>query len=400
MIETAPVTMIRKLTAAMAAASMACGAGVGGAATPGGQLTALPVQSARWTTADREALFAAIARSPGEGLRADDYDAAGLRTLEVRDGPERDAAFDRVALRLAHDHAEGSAPPAARAGWDIPRESIDYRAWLDAALARHDIAAALTALLPQDKRYAKLRDGFARCATPAHCLTIRVNLERWRWLPRTLGVHYLWVNPAAYRLDLIENDQIVSSHRIIVGKASTPTPAFAATVTGVTANPWWNVPQNIVAESVGTLVRTRPAEGARRGYVASKGADGRLRVRQKPGPQNALGLIKIEMPNRFSVFIHDTPGRELFAGDKRALSHGCIRTERPDTLARILLPSAALPEFERLLSSGTNGTVPLHAPVPVYIVYFTAEADGAAGGVRFSEDLYGRDRRLAAALSR
>lgn len=359
-----------------------------------------PVAAAgRWSAADAAALYQEAQRSTIEGLNPERYDTDALRTAIDRGPADLDRVADHLALALAHDYAEGSVTGSARSDWAIGRNPIDYRAWLDGALARHDIATSLQELLPRTGGYAGLRDGLAHCDTPAHCLTIRVNLERWRWLPRALSGHYVWVNPAAYRLDLIENDKAVSSHRIIVGKVASSTPIFAATITGVTANPWWTVPQNIVAESVGKVVRTQPREVAKRGYVATRDASGHLHVRQKPGPLNALGLIKLEMPNPNSVFIHDTPSRDLFNKEQRAFSHGCIRTQNPANLARILLPPASVQQFDALLASGTNKTLALAEPVPVYVVYFTAEPDPASpGAISFAEDVYHRDSKVEAAL--
>lgn len=368
--------------------------------------SAVPVQAqaaaetpSRWSKDDVEALIREAERSPGEGIRAERYDIAGLRAAADGLAVDLDARADRLALSLAHDYAEGSSSAAARTGWGIPRDRTDYTAWLNRALTTHDIASSLQMLLPKDAAYIGLRDALGHCDTPAHCLTIRVNMERWHWLPRDLGVNYILVNPAAYRLDLVESGAVISSHRVIVGKPASPTPIFATQVTGVTANPWWNVPQSIVAESVGALVRNQPAEAAQRGYVAVRGADGRLQVRQRPGLRNALGLVKLEMPNPHSVFIHDTPSRELFEQDKRALSHGCVRTARPDILAKILLSPEGGAEFDSLMGSGLDRTLKLATPVPVYIVYFTAEpGPEAEGGVRFFDDLYRRDGRVAAAL--
>jgi len=404
------LTHYRKLAAAVLVAATGYGAC---AASPLQTVPALPapLQTApalpattapvvRWSGSDAAALLAELARRQGEGLAATPpARMAALQAALDQHAPTLDALADAAALALAHDYFEGAAPASARAGWDIKGDRIDYRAWLDAALVRHDIVASLRALLPQSAAYAGLRDALPHCDTPAHCTTIRVNLERWRWLPRALGTHYLWVNPAAYRLDLVEGTAIVSTHKVIVGKPAGQTPTFATMVTGVTANPWWNVPSNIVAESVGSLVRKRPAEAARRGYVATRGPGGRLAVRQKPGPQNALGLVKLEMPNPYSVFIHDTPSRSLFDQEKRAFSHGCIRTQNPIDLAKILLPAASIPEFDALLASGTNKTLRLESGVPAYIVYFTAEPDATAeGGIRYYDDLYRRDARIAATI--
>jgi len=383
----------------MAAALLAAATGCSVAAAQVPVQTVVPTQ--RWSPRDATALLGEAQRSAAEGLRAERYDTRSLQAAMDRGGPDLDSIADRIALALAHDYAVGASPASARVGWGIDSTQIDYAAWLDAALARHDVVPALQALLPRATQYAGLRAALPGCDTPAHCVTIRVNLERWRWLPRDLGTNHILVNPAAYRLDLIEHDAVVSTHRVIVGKPTSPTPVFATAVIGVTANPWWNVPQSIVAESVGAMVRKQPAESARRGYVATRGANGRMSVRQRPGPRNALGLVKLEMPNPHSVFIHDTPSRELFEQDRRALSHGCIRTARPDLLAKILLSPEGGAAFDQLMASGVNKTLPLAAPVPVFVAYFTAEPDtAAAGGVHFFDDLYGRDARVAAMLDR
>ena len=146
-------------------------------------------------------------------------------------------------------------------------------------------------------------------------------------------------------------------------------------MTGITFNPWWNVPCSIVNESIGKLIRTRPKEAARRGYVTSRGSGGALVVRQKPGPQNALGQVKLEMANPYNVYIHDTPSRELFGKDMRGFSHGCVRTDEPVSLAKALLGSGRETEIELLLLTGTTRTLPLASPVPVYVVCLTAKLD-------------------------
>lgn len=387
------MTLFQSIARVIGIALLAVPISAAAAQIPAAPIT--PVFAPRWTDADRQALLAEIGRSKAEGLRPERYDT---RPLQAGTAPiDSDAAADRVALALAHDYAEGIAPAAARRGWNIRRSPLDYRAWLDGALTRHDLSTSLRALLPQGRAYDGLRAALARCDTPAHCRTIRVNLERWRWLPRELGSHYVWVNAAAFRLDLVEQGQVLSSHRVIVGKPSTPTPILTTLILGVTVNPWWRVPQSIIAESVGALVRRRPAEAARRGYVATRNPDGGLSVSQRPGPTNALGLVKLDMPNASSIFIHDTPSRSLFDKDKRAFSHGCVRTQHPDFLAKILLAPDQEKIFDALLASGANQTLPLAAPVPAYIVYLTAEADiNAVGGVVFYDDVYRRDPRIEA----
>lgn len=353
---------------------------------------------ARWNDDEVRALLGVIDASDAEGLRSTDYDPEGLAQALAAGSPDRDARATAAALRLAHDYFEGRTPVANRGGWHIDRERVDYKVWLDAVLARGSVRASFARLLPTSSDYRALRSAWAACRGGGRdCDRIAVNLERWRWLPRTFGPRYLWVNVPAYRLDLVENGRVVASHKVIVGKTGTSTPVFKASVTGVTANPWWNVPCNIVNESIGKLVRDRPQEAARRGYVATRDAKGQLQVRQKPGPDNALGRIKLEMPNPYGVYIHDTPSRSLFDKDARAFSHGCIRTEAPDQLARRLLSDDQAKQLDLLLLLGTTSTLRLRAPLPVYIVYLTMEPDplGKQPFVAYA-DIYRRDGAVQA----
>ena len=342
----------------------------------------------RWTGRDLADLQAAVSDAGAEGLAG--YDADAVRQLVP--GDLTDVLADMTAVKLARDYTEGSAAIRADPSWHFTRPAVDYRAWLDAALARHDLRASFADLLPKTQSYVALRRAFAACRQPATCDRIAINLDRLRALPRDRGARYLWVNVPAFRLDLIENGRAISSHRIIVGKPGSQTPSFQAKVTGVTINPWWNVPCSIVDESVGKLVTGNPAEAARRGYVASRDAKGKLVVRQRPGPNNALGQIKLEMPNPFDVYIHDTPSKNLFADQRRAFSHGCIRTEDPQSLAISVLGAQSEETVNLLLATGVTRTLALPTPLPVYVVYMTAEA-GPDGQVLEYPDIYKRDRR-------
>jgi murein L,D-transpeptidase YcbB/YkuD len=350
----------------------------------------------RWNEADAHALLTLIAGSAAEGLQPAEYGEAAIRAALENSGLGLDALADKAALTLAHDYFEGRAGPQNRSDWHIPRGRIDYGPWLDAVLKAHSVRTSFAGLLPTSPAYRALKAGFAECrAANANCGTIAANLERWRWLPRSFGSRYLWVNIPAYRLDLVENGAIVSSHKIIVGKPGTRTPVFRAAVTGVTINPWWNVPCSIVDESIGKLVREHPAEAARRGFVSSVDAKGKLQVRQKPGPDNALGQIKLEMPNQYGVYIHDTPAKDLFGKDSRAFSHGCIRTEAPADLARAVLGQERSWEINTLLIIGTSRTLKLAQTMPVYVVYLTAEPDRAQPGrIATYRDIYRQDARL------
>ena len=346
----------------------------------------------RWSTDDLAQLSEVAVIAGQEGLDAPRDIAAMVP------GASTDDAADAIALGLARDFLEGSARTRDDPSWHLPRGTIDYRAWLDAVLDKHAVVASYRALLPATPAYAAVRTALEQCrAGRGNCDLFERNLDRARAFPREPGRDYVWVNVPAYRLDVIRDGKIVASHKVIVGKPTTQTPTFRATMTGVTVNPWWNVPCSIVDESIGKLIRNNPAEAARRGFVATKGADGKLQVRQKPGPNNALGRIKLEMPNPYGVYIHDTPSRDLFANDKRAFSHGCIRAQDPEGLAEAVLGDDQASALAVLLAGTTSRTIHLSRPLPVYVVYFTAELDPRTGQVVSYTDIYHRDgKRIAA----
>jgi murein L,D-transpeptidase YcbB/YkuD len=158
-------------------------------------------------------------------------------------------------------------------------------------------------------------------------------------------------------------------------------------VTGVTFSPWWDNPQSIVAESVGALTRKRPAEARRRGYVWGNGL-----YRQKPGPTNALGRMKLAMANPYSVYLHDTPNKALFDKTTRAFSHGCIRVgDALGFAATLLAGNVPQARLDAILASNQTTEVPLDRSIPVYVVYFTVDISGD-GSLTFYKDHYGRDK--------
>lgn len=214
---------------------------------------------------------------------------------------------------------------------------------------------------------------------------IATNLNRWRDLPAELGRRHLMVNVPAQEVVLWENGVPMQRWRAIVGRPRTPTVSFSTEVTGVNLNPWWYIPQSIVRESVGRLVRTNPAEARRRGYVVSGGS-----YRQRPGPGNALGRMKLVMPNSHAIYLHDTPARHLFDETERAFSHGCIRVQDAMGFAA-RLAGMTRAEIEAMAADGRTQTVSLAEPVPVHITYFTA-VPGDAGELSYLNDIYGRDR--------
>lgn len=337
----------------------------------GGVAGAQPVPVGhQWSPEQLAVLDRALAAAADEGLAC------------CATGRVTPASATAVALQLARAHLFGCAPETARAGWRIPGgdERYDLPAMLDQAMARQDLDGFFDRLRPRHRDYAALRARLKTETDPARRATLSLNMERWRWMPLDLGGRYLLANVPRFELTLWDNGRVVGNWRIIVGKPSTPTPVFAAVVTGVTYNPWWEVPQSIVRESVGRLTRTNPREARRRGFVWGDG-----RWRQRPGPANPLGVMKLMMPNPYSVFLHGTNAPALFDRPVRAFSHGCIRVEDAARLAATLLGRDRLAE-----AGGATTSFATPHPVPVYIAYFTASAD-PAGTVAYHPDLYRRD---------
>ncbi len=250
---------------------------------------------------------------------------------------------------------------------------------------------------------------------------IIVNMERWRWLPQSLGVRHILVNTAGSYLECVESGEVVLDMRVIVGRSYRRTPVFSDTMTYLVFNPTWEVPAKLAAQDILPQLKSNPDYLQAKGFAVwdGWGADAReigpetvdwsripagtfpYRLRQRPGPENALGRVKFMFPNAFNVYLHDTPSRELFARSDRALSSGCIRVEKPLDLAAWLLAGHA--SWDRaaiatVLDDGLERTVWLSRPVPVHLLYWTAWID-ERGQLHFREDIYGRDLRVEQALA-
>jgi murein L,D-transpeptidase YcbB/YkuD len=232
---------------------------------------------------------------------------------------------------------------------------------------------------------------------------IIANMERWRWLPRDLGKAYVMVNIPEYILRVVDQGQIAWTTRVVVGQpGSKATPLLTETMKYITVNPTWNVPQSIIYNEYLPAYAQDPTVLARMGLVMDRNRDGSVHIYQPPGAGNALGRIRFNFPNRFSVYQHDTPDKYMFAHDKRAYSHGCMRVQDPDKYAEVLLHIANPREgysAERIRAMYGTGErdIQLQTPIPVHLTYQTASVD-AAGHLVIREDIYGRDARLLAAL--
>jgi L,D-transpeptidase YcbB len=363
-----------------------------------------------WTVGQAARLVALIEGIGSEGLDPNDYDLQPLK-VALAAGPsnELNSLASQSFVWLVEDLRDGRTPMDAREQWfvvDPDRDTFRTGDILAEALRSNDIAGTLMQLNPVHPDYAKLKAELA--STPATAVgkrkLIRANMDRWRWLQRDLGSQYLITNVPEFQLRLTVKDRIIKTYRTIVGKPGrTATPQLAEMVEGVVFNPTWTVPQSIVkGEGLGAKVLANPAWGKRNGYVATKGANGYVTVVQQPGPGNSLGQMKLEMPNPHAIFFHDTPSRHLFANYSRALSHGCVRTERALELAMtmaILGKGATKDEAVAISTSGKYTKVMLEKQWPAYITYFTMASD-INGEMATFKDIYGRDAPVLASLDK
>ena len=361
----------------------------------------------QWSLANAEALAAVIEGIGSEGLIPADYDLPGLRAaIAAGPGAQLNEEASRRFVWLVEDMRDGRTPMDARKQWFVMDPDADrYRsgAVLKQALSDGDIAGALQSIAPLHPDYAALRNELAKAepGTKRYKL-VQANMDRWRWLPRDLGGQYLITNVPEYQLRLTVNDKIMRTYRTIVGAPGrTATPQLAESVEGVILNPTWTVPQSIVkGEGLGARVLANPSWASSKGYKATKGANGFITVVQGPGPGNALGRMKLDMPNRHAIFFHDTPSRNLFSQSNRALSHGCLRTERATELAltlAILQAGLTADEGVEMLASGEYTRVAFTKKLPAYITYFTM-ATNIDGKMATFNDIYDRDAPVLAAF--
>ena len=371
-----------------------------GAAPDAKQIAAQPAPQlppAVWTAVDAQDLVMYTQQVGREGLNPADYDPAGLDSA-IRSGDVAlmSAAATQRFNSLSNDLALGHVRRAARLAWFVVDNDLDSAkqdALLRNALARHDIAGSLNGLLPTHPQYAALKSALEMtpASEAAKLNRIRLNIDRWRWLPRDLGSKYVIVNVPGFHATLVENGVNRWKQRAIAGATKTPTPQLSAMAVGVMLNPSWEVPPSITHEVSG-----------KRGFVPVMKDGKLLRWSQPPGPSNALGQVKFVMYNPHNIYLHDTNARSRFSSRMRALSHGCIRTEHIMDLATELLGDEGgtwTPDkIQAQLATGKSRQANFVKPLPVYIVYFTSAALNDGKIVDY-DDLYGRDAKAIAALN-
>ena len=239
------------------------------------------------------------------------------------------------------------------------------------------------------------------------------NIERLRWLPKDLGNKYVFVNQAAYQLEVIEGGREVWRTKVIIGKPLTQTVAFHDKMETVVFNPSWGVPPSIIRNEMLPILRRDPSYLDRLGYrVVGKG--GQIirssavnwsaynkgvpySIQQPPSDDNALGEVKFLFPNSHSIYFHDTPARSLFERSSRAFSHGCVRVENPRIFAETLLGLSGQ-EVAKRIDSGRSQSAKVRDDIKVHLTYFTAWPD-STGKIVYYDDVYGRDQRMESAFS-
>ncbi len=366
-----------------------------------------PVQP--WTVGDAQALVRVITGIGAEGLNPADYQPEALqRAVEQGVGPALDEQASRSFDWLAEDLRDGRTPMAARDNWfvvDPDQDDMPTAQLLAQALATHDVPGVLASLAPTYGDYAVLKTALATTAPGANAQAdaIRINMDRWRWLPRDLGKIYLITNVPEFQVRFTAGGRIIRNYKTIVGKPGrTATPQLSAKVQSVVFYPTWTVPQSIIEhEHLADKIAAKPAWAASHGYTVKTLGDGSISIVQQPGTNNSLGEMKIDMPNPHAIYMHDTDARYLFARPVRAFSHGCVRVEKAVELGMIMAiasKSLTAQQAEAIYRLHKNTRVPMAQSFPAYITYFTVAVDVNGQLTRFT-DLYARDPAVLASFA-
>jgi len=368
-------------------------------------------------------------------------DGASLQSLDALSAhgldPARytgNGASARAAWLLAATHLRRGA---------IDAETLEPRLEADSALAETFDAlptdadakaygAALDALAPDSPFYTALKaelaahqqspltsaQAEAASAAQARMASLRTSLERMRWLPRDNTAHQIYANIPTFEVVALTGDTEVSRHVAIFGEEDRQTPEFSDSITYLEFSPWWNVPASMARrdklpdfqndpgaiEELGYKVLNasgRPVDASNINWNSISADDFPYRLRQAPGPDNALGQVKIMFPNEHAIYLHDTPHTELFDQSDRALSAGCIRVEDIMALSEWILedtPGWDKAKIDAVTGSTTETRATLAAPMSIHLVYLTA-FPAADGSITYAPDTYGLDAALLSALA-
>ena len=358
----------------------------------------------------RQAL-AVLSHAASEGLDPENYRVS----REGADSSAYDASLSNAVLTYMRDVSTGR-PDLRSVDRDValPSGSPNFAAMLNEALRRDRVAETLESLSPKPAGYIALKAALPTSGDKFDI--VAANMERWRWLPAALEPDRIMVNAADSQLELWLGGKLMLTSRVIVGRPSSPTPILRAEGAGITVNPPWTVPRSIAAKEILPKLKRNNAwlashdmvlldgppadpQGLNINWRAIRAGTFPYQIRQYPGPHNPLGRIKLELPNKFDVYLHDTPNKAAFGRSVRQLSHGCVRVEQILPLASYALATdlSAIERITQTMDSGETTYIPLQKKLPVYFLYWTA-VPIAGGELKYSPDVYGRDRRLIAAM--
>ena len=355
-------------------------------------------------------VIARLKSADTEGLEPNDYRQPSFTGLGPDALAEAELKLTRTLLTYAR-HLQAGRFPYTRVSRNIelPQAAPEPADILSSIADAADASKVLDGLSPQQEPYRKLKAMLAELRgkpgakgeNARQIETIIANMERWRWYPRDLGNAHVLVNLPDFTLKVMHNGAQAWTTRIVIGKPAMATPLLSETMKYITVNPTWHVPQSIVRNEYLPALAQDPTVLERMGLRVSYNG-GQVEVTQPPGDGNALGRIRFSFPNRFSVYHHDTPDKQLFGEAFRAYSHGCMRVQDPAKYAEVLLNIARPQErwsAARIKSmfGSAERDISLPAPIWVHLTYQTAFVDNT-GKLQLRRDLYNLDSRTLAAI--
>ncbi len=365
-------------------------------------------------------LLAALRDAKNDGLNPSDYYSPMPGSLKQVKGAELaqiELYLTASLVDFARDLYIGKIDPTQLADEIVPaKKTFDANAILQIA-AKQGINAALQRARPSHPQYQALRTLMGRTLDPNKRAQIAVNMERWRWLPEDLGHNHILVNQPAFKVYIYNGNSIIDERNVVVGKPEFKSPIFSDTMEYVEFNPQWNIPSSIAVNEFLPKLVANKSYLHKLGYTVYEGFDENskeidsrkvnwskveanqdkfpYRFVQGEGGDNALGEVKFLFPNKFNVYLHDTPSKKLFKQPSRAFSHGCIRVQDPLDFAEKIFGLAggiAPQKIRDTVATRERKQVNLTNKLPVHLTYFTVWVEN--GQPNFYDDVYGRDSVL------
>lgn len=365
------------------------------------------------------ALVSLLSKAGQDGLVVRDYLRKFPKKFKPKDLPKVELYLSQAFWRFGRDLYAGRTTPAvSEPDIVISRKKIDIKGWMSTA-SRRGPEIVINSLRPSHPQYMALRKQLAKSKGKKTRRRIVVNMERWRWLPRNLGKRHVLVNQAAFEVYIRNGNKIVDRRRVVIGKPYHKTPMFSHVIKYAEFNPTWTVPRKIAGNEFLPRLRKNSRYLEKRGYkiyeswdadaeeldvktvnwrsVSSKNFP--YKIVQPSGTKNALGKVKFMFPNRFKVYLHDTPSKKLFKQSSRAYSHGCIRVEKPLDFAAKLFKSQRLSpsKIQSILATEETTKVKMRKAIPIHLAYFTVWVE-QNGKMKSYKDVYGRDRLVGKIL--